>query len=77
MYMEAVLGISLCSYLCLKLEKVLCLSYYRLCFSSTKLEKWAGQFLPRSKGGEGGGSEGGLRGRGEYMAQAMYTHMNK
>jgi hypothetical protein len=32
MYMEAMLGISLYSYLYLKLAKMLCLSYYFLCF---------------------------------------------
>jgi hypothetical protein len=31
-YMEATLGISLYSYLYLKLSKTLCLSYYLLCF---------------------------------------------
>jgi hypothetical protein len=36
---EAMLGISLYSYLYLKLAKVLCLPYYLLCFSSKKLEK--------------------------------------
>jgi hypothetical protein len=32
MFMEAILGISLYSYLCLKLAKTLCLSYYLFCF---------------------------------------------
>jgi hypothetical protein len=50
MFMEAMLGISLYSYLYLKLAKLLCLSYYCYVFSSTKLEKRAGQVLPGSKG---------------------------
>jgi hypothetical protein len=53
--LEAMLGISLYSYLYLKLAKLLCLSYYL--FSSTKSEtKRAEQVLPRSwVGGEGVG----------------------
>jgi hypothetical protein len=50
MCMEAMLGVSLYSYLYLKLAKTLCLSYYLLCFlfSSTKLEnKRVEQVLPR------------------------------
>jgi hypothetical protein len=38
MCMEAMLGISLYSYLYLKLAKTLCLSFYLLRFSSTKSE---------------------------------------
>jgi hypothetical protein len=49
MFMEAMLGISLYSYLYLKLAKMLRISYYLLCFSSTKLEKRAEQVLPGSK----------------------------
>jgi hypothetical protein len=41
-------GISLCSYLYLKLAKTLCLSYYLLCFLSNKLG------MPGSSG-QGGG----------------------
>jgi hypothetical protein len=37
MCMEAMLGISLYSYLCLKLAKTLCLSYYPLCFFFNKI----------------------------------------
>jgi hypothetical protein len=65
--MEAMLGISLYSYLYLQLAKLLCLSYYLNVFSSTKLEKRAEQSLPGSevgRGGEGGGQMGrgaGLR----------------
>jgi hypothetical protein len=39
MCMKAMLGICLYRYLYLKLAKTLCLSYYLLVFSSTKLEK--------------------------------------
>jgi hypothetical protein len=39
MYMKAMVGISLYSYIYLKLEKALCLLYYFSCFSSTKSEK--------------------------------------
>jgi hypothetical protein len=36
-WMEAMLGISLYSYLYLKLAKMLCLSYYLLCFLFNKI----------------------------------------
>jgi hypothetical protein len=52
MCMEATLGISLYSYLYLKLAKMLCLSYYLLV---TKLEnKRAEQVQPGRGGGRGG-----------------------
>jgi hypothetical protein len=55
MCMEATLGISLYSYLYLKLAKILCLSYYLLCFLFNKIgDKRAEQFLPGS-GQWGGG----------------------
>jgi hypothetical protein len=57
--MEAKLGISLYSYLYLKLAKLLCLSYYRYIFSSTKLEKGAEQVLPGSEGVVGRGRRKG------------------
>jgi hypothetical protein len=38
-YMEAMLGISLYSYLYLKLAKTLCLSYYLLCFLFNKIRE--------------------------------------
>jgi hypothetical protein len=63
MCMKAMLGISLYSYLYLKLAKMLYLSYYHLCFSLTKLEKRAEQALPGSEGGVG--EEEGAEGRGE------------
>jgi hypothetical protein len=56
--MEAMLGISLYSYLSLKPAKMLCLSYYLLCFLFKKLEKRAEQVLPGSKG-DGRGRKGG------------------
>jgi hypothetical protein len=40
--MEAMLGISLYSYLYLKLAKTLCLSYYLLCFLFNKIRKQEG-----------------------------------
>jgi hypothetical protein len=65
--METMLGISLYSYLHLKLAKMLCLSYYLLFFSSTKSEnKGAEQVLPRS--GRGGG--------GPNHVYTMFTHIN-
>jgi hypothetical protein len=53
MCMEAMLGISLYSYLYPKLAKTLCLSYYCLCFL---FNKRAEQVLPGR--GQGGGEEG-------------------
>jgi hypothetical protein len=43
MCMEAMLGIFLYNYPYLKLAKTLCLSYYFYVYSSTKLEKRAGE----------------------------------
>jgi hypothetical protein len=40
--MEAMLGISLYSYLYLKLAKTLCLSYYLLCFLFNKIREQEG-----------------------------------
>jgi hypothetical protein len=49
--MEAVIGITLYSYLELKLAKMLCLSYYLLCFLFNKIgEQRAEQVLPRRGG---------------------------
>jgi hypothetical protein len=61
--MKAMLGISLHSYLYLKLAKMLCLTYYHFCFSSTKLEKRAEWVLPGSKDVRGRGKEQEGRGR--------------
>jgi hypothetical protein len=74
--MEAMLGISLYSYLYLNLAEMLCLSYYLLCFSSTKLEKRAEQVLPGREGfGKDRAGEDG--GHGGEMVQTMCVHMNK
>jgi hypothetical protein len=48
MCMEAMLGISLYSYLYLKLIKMLCLSYYLLCFVFSKIGEEDRQILPGS-----------------------------
>jgi hypothetical protein len=42
MCLEAMLGISLYSYFCLKLAKTLCLSYYFLCFLFNKIREQEG-----------------------------------
>jgi hypothetical protein len=63
--MEATLGISLYSYLYLKLAKMPCLSYYLLYFL---FNKFGEDDLPGSEWG------GGQRGE---MAQTIYTHINK
>jgi hypothetical protein len=52
--MEAMLGISLYSYLYLKLTKTLCLSYYLLCFLFNKIGQ-EGKTSSAQKGGEGSG----------------------
>jgi hypothetical protein len=70
--MEAMLGISLCTYLYLKLAKMLCLSYYLLCFLFNKIVEKGEQVLP---GSDVAGGEGGEQG-GE-MAQTIYAHINK
>jgi hypothetical protein len=57
MCMEAMLGISLCSYTYLKLAKMLCLSYYCSYLLFNKLEKRAEQVLPGSEGVAGEGRE--------------------
>jgi hypothetical protein len=67
------------SYLYLKLAKMLCFSYYLLCFlfSSTKLEKRAEQVLPGSekcgRKREGAGSEA----RDGPNNVCTYEYMNK
>jgi hypothetical protein len=66
--MEAMLGISLYSYLYLKLAKTLCMSYYHLCFLFNKIREEDGrQVLPGSRG----------LGVGGKVAQTMYTHVSK
>jgi hypothetical protein len=65
--METTLGISLYSYLYLKLVKTLCLSYYLLCFLFNKIGEEEGRTGSawkregrgrRGKGEEGEGEEG-------------------
>jgi hypothetical protein len=58
---EATPGISLYSYLYLKLAKMICLSYYLLCFLFYKIRK----------------QESRIRGGVGRVAQTMYTHVNK
>jgi hypothetical protein len=62
--MEAVLGISPYSYLYLKLAKMLCFSYYLLCFLFNKIVY---------SGGTGASQNGGW----DKVAQTMYTHVSK
>jgi hypothetical protein len=71
--MEAMPGISLYSYLYLKLEKSYVFLIISSVFSSTKWEKRAEQVLPGSKGsGDGGrGREGG---RGERWPKHVCTY---
>jgi hypothetical protein len=42
MCMEAILGISLCSYIYLKLAEMICFSYYLLCFLVNKIREQVG-----------------------------------
>jgi hypothetical protein len=62
--MEAMLGIFLYSNLYLKLEKMLCLSYYLLCYQRTRGRY---RFCP-----EAGGEV-----MGRKVAQTMYIHVSK
>jgi hypothetical protein len=66
--MEAMLGISLYSYPYLKLAKMLCFSYYFLCFLFNKI------------GEEGRNESAWMRvekGKRGEIAQTTYTYMNK
>jgi hypothetical protein len=65
--MEVMLGISLYSYLNLKLAKMLCLSYYLLRFLFNKIGEQEGR--------TGSAQKQGMWGRG--VAQTMYTHVSK
>jgi hypothetical protein len=71
--MAAMLGISLYSYLYLKLAKMLCLSYYLLCLLFNKIGE-KGRTVSAWKPGRLG--KRGLKKGGE-MAQIIHTHMNK
>jgi hypothetical protein len=68
--MEAMLGISLYSYLYHKLAKALCLSYYLLCFLFNKIREEEGRTGSAWKG------ELEVEGWGE-TAQTMYIHVSK
>jgi hypothetical protein len=63
--MEAMLGISLYSYLYLKLAKMPCLSYYLLCFLFNKTGEQDGGIGSSQKWGCG------------ETTQTMYTHVSK
>jgi hypothetical protein len=63
--MEAMIGISLYSYLCLKLATMLCLSYYLLCFLFNRIVE------------DGRTGSSWKQGMGEEMAQTMYAYMNE
>jgi hypothetical protein len=60
--MEAMLGISLYSCLYLKLAKMLCLSYYLLCFLFNKTEEEEGGTGSAWKWAGGGGIGWGVKG---------------
>jgi hypothetical protein len=61
--MEAMLGISLYNYLYLKIAKMLCLSYYLLCFLFNKIGEQEGRI--------------GFAWNGGKVTQTMYTHVSK
>jgi hypothetical protein len=68
--MEAVLGISLCSYLYLKLTKTLCLSYYLLCFLFNKIGE--------QDSGTGSAQKWGVgKEESREVAQKVCTHVSK
>jgi hypothetical protein len=73
MCMEAMLGISLYSYLYLKLAKTLHLSSYFLCFLFNKIGE---EGKTGSAWSEAGRGEGNRRAGGK-IAETIYTHMNK
>jgi hypothetical protein len=76
--MESMLGISLYSYLYLKLAKMLCLSSYLLCFLFNKIGEEGRTGSARKQGaGVGGGERERIGGQGREMAQTMYAHMSK
>jgi hypothetical protein len=64
MCMEAILGISLYSYLYLKLAKTLCLSNYLLCFLFYRVQEVGTGFAWK-------------QGSRREVAQTMYTHVSK
>jgi hypothetical protein len=72
MCMEAILGISLCSYPYLKPAKMLCLSYYCLCLLFNKFGE-AGRTGSARKQREWGVEEGGM---GEGLGQGGGNGLN-
>jgi hypothetical protein len=62
--MEAAQGISLYSYLHLKLARTSCFSFYLICFFFNKI-------------GEQEGGTGSAQRWGDRVAQIMYTHVSK
>jgi hypothetical protein len=62
-FMDAMLGVSLHSYLYLKLAKTICLSYYLLCFLFNKIREQEGRTGSASKWGQG--------------ESTMYKHVSK
>jgi hypothetical protein len=64
----AILGISLCGYLYLTLAKMLCLSYYCLCFLFNKIREQEDRTGSAWKWGKPVGGGGG---------GPMYTHLSK
>jgi hypothetical protein len=77
MCMEAMLGISVYTHLYLKFAKMLCLSYYFLCFLFNKIGEESRKGSAWKRGWGWGVREKGSRGQGGEMAQTMYSHMNK
>jgi hypothetical protein len=66
--METTQGISLYSFVYLKLAKAPCFSYYLLCFSFNKIRQESGTSSAwRRDWGDGG----------RKVAQIMYTHISK
>jgi hypothetical protein len=65
-------GISLNSYLYLKLEKMLCLSYYLLRFLFNKIRRGRNRFCP-----EAGRGDAGMGAEEADVAQTMYIHVSK
>jgi hypothetical protein len=75
LYMEAMLGISLFSYPYLKLPKMLCLSYYCLCFLFNEIrDKGQNRFCLE---GRSMGERGRKWGQGGEMPQTINAHVNK
>jgi hypothetical protein len=72
--METMLGISLDSYLYLKLAKILCLSYYLLYFLFNKIREEGKRGSAWKRGGWGSVREWEAGGE---IAQTMYACMNK